>query len=272
MFRPISLFVLLAVVSANEDGTVVSDTDQAPQMDVGSGSGSGSGDSPVEEAPGDVVFVDFVPDATTVGDGNGSGNVATDDTEADATDATVGDGGGSGTSEASNEGAAALPTLSSISGTATVSGFANAAEFTEGHKTAFSKAVAATIGDDVTFEQVTVTVADARLRSRSRRLGDLAISYIVSGLTAADASVAADTIAAATPAEFLATLTTKMEADTALTIPVDMAVASIAASVDVVVVEDTPVADPDAGVAGASAASISSLVTLSAMIVVAALC
>jgi hypothetical protein len=271
MFRPISLFVLLAVVSANEDGTVVSDTDQAPQMDVGSGSGSGSGDSPVEEAPGDAIFVDFVPDPTTVGDGSGSGNVATDDTEADATDATVGDEGGSGTSEASNEGAAALPTLSSISGTATVSGFANAAEFTEGHKTAFSKAVAATIGG-VLFEQVTVTVADARLRSRSRRLGDLAISYIVSGLTAADASVAADTIAAATPAEFLAMLTTKMEADTALTIPVDMAVASIAASVDVVVVEDTPVADPDAGVAGASAASISSLVTLSAMIVVAALC
>jgi hypothetical protein len=33
-----------------------------------------------------------------------------------------------------------------------------------------------------------------------------------------------------------------------------------------------PVADPDAGIAGASAASISSLVTLSAMIVVAALC
>jgi hypothetical protein len=216
MFRPISLFVLLAVVSASGDEGM--DTDQAPQMDVGSaGSYDGSYGS-YDDTP--------VVDETA------------DDTTADDPLPTV-----------------TVPTSSpSISGSATVSGFDNAAAFTVGHQTAFRKAVAATIGGGVSFEQVTVTatVADARLRSRSRRLADLAISYTVTFDTAqikllyfyhlAGASDAAATIAAATPAEFLVTLTTEMTT-AAVTVPESMAVASIAASVNVA----DPVADPDAG-------------------------
>jgi hypothetical protein len=151
-------------------------------------------------------------------------------------------------------------TTSSISGFATISGFESVAAFTAAHQLAFRNVLAALFGDHVSSEQIEVTVADAALRSRSRRLGDLAISYTVSGLTAADASDAASTITNLEPATFLDALTTEMER-TGESVPDGMAIASIEASID----------EDDAAFAGASAAPISSLVTLSTMIAVAVL-
>jgi hypothetical protein len=121
-------------------------------------------------------------------------------------------------------------TTSSISGSATVSGFADAAAFTTSHKTAFAKAVADTLGGGVTHTQVTVTVADARRRKRSRRLADLAVSYTVTGLNATQATTAAATLDAVTPAAFVATLTEKMTAEEAV-VPADLSISSIAATV-----------------------------------------
>merc|ERR1711865_681148 len=156
-------------------------------------------------------------------------------------------------------------TAATISGSVTLSGFENAAAFTADHKLAFGTAIAETLGADVKAAQVAVTVAEVRRRLGTTRVGrrlgtDLVVSYIVSGLTADQATAAKATITATTPATFLTTLTTKMTAQN-VTPPTGMEVAAISTPTAAIAKPDAaaPTMAPTMTLSGASSVGVSSL-------------
>jgi hypothetical protein len=90
-----------------------------------------------------------------------------------------------GKQETAEKETAEKETADKVIGTISLSGFESLSAFDDAHQSAFAKAIASILGSGVDVDQVVITASLAlrRLRSHSRRLATLQVTYVVTGLS-----------------------------------------------------------------------------------------